>query len=615
MCGIAGLLGETDLVKAREALNGMNACLSHRGPDDEGVFVDRNVGLGQRRLSIIDLSAAGHQPMFSEDGRFSMVFNGEIYNFQKLKQELQSSYSFKTKTDSEVLLAAWITWREKCLDKLEGMFAFAVWDQLEQTLFIARDRLGIKPLYYYHSGGKLVFGSEIRSLLSSGFVPRKLDSSTIHEYLRFQTVHAPRTLIKDVFMLEPGHYLFYSPGKPLTIKQFWSTAVTKKAAPSAYSAVTGRVKQLLEAAVEKRLISDVPFGAFLSGGIDSSVIVALMAKYTEKVKTFNVSFDESEFSESRYARVVADLYKTEHHEILLTPEHFLSRLPSALDAMDFPSGDGPNTFIVSEATKKEGITMALSGLGGDELFAGYPVFRRGMDLYKYKFFFQTPFFLRKLAAQIVKASGKSVSSEKLADLLLEPSFDLSTIVSGSRSVFTKSQLKDLLKHYGSSRIPFSEKEEHGFLLTFISQLEITGYMQNVLLRDTDQMSMAHALEVRVPFLDHHLVEYVLSLPDHYKYPHTPKKLLTDSFKGIIPESLINRPKMGFTLPWQKWLKTELKGFCEQQIKHFSKRSFVNEVAVLQLWQRFQNNDPAVPWSRVWHLVVLEHWLTKQQIIE
>ncbi len=628
MCGINGLVGIADIGVAKEKVNAMNERMRHRGPDDSGVFVEEKIALGHRRLSIIDLSSAGHQPMRSFDGRYQIVYNGELYNFKELKFELQrvvagsghQSYLFQTNTDTEVIIAAYARWGADCVKRFNGMFAFAIWDTIKKELFIARDRLGIKPLYYFYTNGVLGFSSELRSLLASELLPRKLDENALIDYLRYQTVHAPDTIVKGVKMLMPGHFIEMK-AENIKIKKYWSLTenISDASKGKTYQEVCSDVNTLLTKAVERRLIADVPFGAFLSGGIDSSAVVGLMSKVSaEKVKTFSVTFDESEFSEAKYAQLIAQKFNTDHHEIKLSPDDFLKDLPGALKAMDHPSGDGPNTYIVSKATKNAGITMALSGLGGDELFAGYDVFKRSLELNRKAWLNAVPLPLRKAGAEILSKSKPGVASEKIATLLKQGKINFNSFYPISRQVLMDEQIAKILKTDILatnkvldivSKIPTTNKHQ----LTTTSIAEISTYMQNVLLRDTDQMSMAHALEVRVPFIDYTLVEYILGVPDQYKSVASPKKLLVDSLGDLLPREIIDRPKMGFTLPWKHWIKTELKSFCEDHLTRLSQRNGFSSDGILKLWNAFLNNDPLITWSRIWHLVILEYWLEENKI--
>jgi asparagine synthase (glutamine-hydrolysing) len=619
MCGINGFIGEENVELARGVVNAMNHAITHRGPDDCGLFVMPGVALGQRRLSIIDLSAAGHQPMISPDGNLTLVFNGEIYNFRELKQELQE-YHYQTQTDTEVILAAWQKWGKECVHRFNGMFAFAISDKSRKETYIFRDRLGIKPLYYYQIGNRLMFCSELRGLLASNLVPRKLNIPALHDYLRYQTVHAPDTIVDKVKMLMPGYGIRVKQGVTEIFK-YWAPELnySQNAVGKIYSDVKNDVRELLLKAVERRLIADVPFGAFLSGGIDSSAIVGLMSQVaSKKVKTFSVSFDEEAFSEAKYATAIARKFNTDHTEIKLTPNDFLELVPDALKAMDHPSGDGPNTFVVSKVTKEAGITMALSGLGGDELFAGYDVFKRMAILEKYKGVAKLPLMLRAGAGKLLKQIKPSVSSNKIDELLSLPSWGFENTYSITRQIFTDAFVKQITSDsvLRCNQVAKLVKRNSNYELPLLSQVsvaEISTYMQNTLLRDTDQMSMAHALEVRVPFLDYELVEYVLGIPDKFKYPVTPKKLLTDALGGLLPVEIINRPKMGFVLPWQNWLKHELFSFAEEKLQQLGKRGILLQVEVDHLWKRFLSGDPLFTWSRIWGLIVLENWLEEHGI--
>ena len=635
MCGIAGIAGLRGLDQPEGLVKRMTDAIAHRGPDAEGVWRGDDLVLGHRRLSIIDLSAASNQPFHSADGRYILVFNGEIYNYRELRKELESSGSlpsvagrggvhFLTGGDTEVLLAAYAQWGIACVERLHGMFAFALWDEQERELHIVRDRLGIKPVYLFERGGHLLFASEIRGLFATGLVPKELDPDGLADYLRYGTVHAPATLVKNVRMLMPGHRLHWKEGEGTT-HRYWHLAenASRAASDMSLQSVRNEVRDRLSRAVEKRLVSDVPFGAFLSGGIDSSAVVGLMAQAsTSPVHTFSVVFNEEAFSEERYAQLVAKKFNTEHTAIHLKPEEMLRFLPDALRAMDHPSVDGPNTWVVSKVTKEAGITMALSGLGGDELFAGYEVFSRTLGLLKKNWITAVPKPLRAMAGAAYKGARRTAAASKAAELLKVRSFAIEETYPLSRLAFTNSELRafapslplprnavqdivaELLHHEDGSSLP---------LLSQVSLAELSTYLQNVLLRDTDQMSMAHALEVRVPFLDHELVEFVLGVNDQHKFPRTPKQLLVDSLGDLLPREIVDRPKMGFTLPWEQWMKNELKSFCEERLTKLGQRAEFDEAGLRQLWQRFLSGDKRVSWSRVWYLVVLADWIERNGI--
>jgi asparagine synthase (glutamine-hydrolysing) len=623
MCGIVGIISSNlSKDKAVAALQRMNNAIAHRGPDAEGTWNDGYAYLGHRRLSIIDLSDSGTQPLHSYDNRYVIIYNGELYNYKELRLQLQRAiqgtnqqpYFFITQTDTEVILAAYIRWGADCLEHFNGMFAFAIYDKQEKKIFIARDRMGIKPLYYAFQNNTLVFASELRAVLKSDVVDKKISQDALVDYLQYQTVHAPNTIIGEVKMLLPGHFLAVE-NNEIKTTPYWKLEknINYASIGKSYEDICKDVRTLFYEAVERRLVADVPFGAFLSGGIDSSAIVGAMSQISpQQVKTFSIVFNESEFSEAYYARIVSEKFKTEHHEIKLNPQDFLQQLPEALNAMDHPSGDGPNTYIVSKATKNAGITMALSGLGSDEIFAGYPIFKQSYKLEQQWWLNFVPRLLRVTGAAALTSFNKNVAAQKLAQILAKPQVNFNYAYPLSRQVLMDKQVKQLLQR---SDLPMNSVYRFLRLLEFDDKkhrlskyaiAEISTYMQNVLLRDTDQMSMASALEVRVPFLDYKLVEYVLGVDDKHKYPHTPKKLLTDSLQDLLPAEIMNRKKMGFVLPWQLWMKNDLKQFCEENLAHLENLG-LNPHAVNNLWQAFLKGNPQITWSRIWPLVTLGNW--------
>lgn len=603
MCGLNGLIASLAPEALREKVQAMNHGMAHRGPDAEGIWVGEGLALGHRRLAIIDLSTDGNQPMESADGRYVLAFNGEIYNFKALRATLD--YPFRTQTDTEVLLAGLIKEGEAFLQRLEGMFAFAFYDTHTGKLLLARDRYGIKPLYFVQNQAELTLGfaSEIRSLAPLMGGKLRLNKARLGEYLCYQTVHAPNTLVEGVNMLQAGHLLRFRQGT-VEISPWYSL---DKAIESTHT-VAGDIRSLLEKAVAKRLVADVPFGAFLSGGIDSSLVVGLMAQqHSSAVKTFNVNFDESEYSEAKYAEQVAKRFGTDHVEIRLRPEDFLHDIPQAVAAMDHPSGDGPNTWIVSREVKRKGISMALSGLGGDELFAGYPIFRRmeklKNPLWRTAFAIaQTPPAIYLLpAGQRRKLSAKMPFSEAF-----------SKAYALSRQVFTHEEAQTLLKD-SSVYLPLYDQLQQSSwklekIFNEVSALELQYYLHDTLLRDTDQMSMAHALEVRVPFLDHDLVEHVLSLPDKGKLGKAPKQLLIDAFPDLLPPEVVYRKKMGFAFPWAEWLRGALKDYALGGIERLKAQEVFDEAELDKVVDGFFRGEPTQPWAKVWLLVVLGYWV-------
>jgi asparagine synthase (glutamine-hydrolysing) len=629
MCGICGIISLTNQPLSAailQKLGRMNNALAHRGPDDAGVWHNETVALGHRRLAIMDLSAAGHQPMLSPDNQTVIAFNGEIYNYQNLKNQTPQ-YNYRGNSDTETLLAVYQKDGSEMLNQLNGMFAFAIWDNVKKRLLIARDHLGIKPLYYAIKDGLLIFASEIRALLASDLIPKQLNKNTLGAYLRYQTVYAPETLVEGVSMLMPGHFIEIQEGKIKTAA-FWT--FKEKNDPLSINSINRSeteklVRKTLRETIDRQMMSDVPFGAFLSGGIDSSVVVGLMREVTSgDIDTFTISFAEKQFDETAYAKAISDRFQTKHHEIRLTPDDFLADLPDALNALDHPSGDAVNTYVVAKATKKQGIKMALSGLGGDELFGGYPIFKQSERLKKMGFLNHVPQIMRHSAGQLLKKMAPSAQSQKIAAVLSLETIEPMAAYDIFREIFNTEQRQNLLKNGYADVLQGSLKHGQPIfkkltindleLYSQVSIAEMSGYMQNVLLRDSDQMSMASALELRVPLLDIELVKLVLRIPDAYKKGVGSKPLLVASVSDLIPTSFFDRPKMGFVLPFDGWMRHELRDFCAKHLSNLADRSEFEGAAIRDLWQAFLDRKKGVSWSRLWTLVALGHWLEKNELV-
>lgn len=624
-----------------DAIRKVNGAMAHRGPDADGFWIEGDVAFGHRRLSIIDLSSAANQPFADASGRYQMVFNGEIYNFQELKSRI-TGYPFKTTSDTEVVIAGYAKWGPAFLSELKGMFAIAIWDREKRSLFMARDRFGVKPMYYYQDEQGLLFASEVRALLASGLVPGKINETALADYLRYQSCVAPYTLIKDVFQLPAGTYAIYENGQ-LRQTTWWDISKTPRDVDaSALPVVHKRIKELLFASVERRLISDVPLGAFLSGGIDSSVIVAIMSQVSNTgTNAFTIGFEEEAYNELPYAELVAKKFGVRHDRILLKPSDFLDRLPAALDAVDSPSGDGLNTYVVSDAIRKSGITVALSGIGGDELFAGYPLFRQFYGLKQRAGLFDHSAGLRRVAAALLPASNQR--SKRFKGILASPSSDISAIYPILREIQDPATISRLMNGHAAPGAHLASGTHAaasgpGMLATpadgrtlerqlralqpdigrfdpfsQVSIAEYLGYTQSVLLKDADQMGMAVSLEIREPFFDHDLVEYVLNVPDKYKFPTYPKKLLVESLGDLLPETIVHRKKQGFVLPYDLWMRNELREFCQERISNLAARGLFGERQLLHYWDQFIENKANIRWADIWIFVVLEHWLEKNGV--
>lgn len=639
MCGIAGIfVGSAGRLDVRSIAGQMQSRLIHRGPDGHGlVALDKErCVLAHTRLSILDLSLAGNQPMSTPGGRYWITYNGEIYNYLDLRKELDgdrlpssishersavSEIEWRSNSDTEVILYSYARWGLDSLAKMQGMFAFAIWDNQKEELILARDPLGIKPLYYYQTEQFFIFASELRALLASGLVPRKLSMQGLESYLQFGSVQDPSTIVAGVHAVVPGQCLFvqYKNGALRVASDSYAKITNDVPRPADRSEAVTALRSLLEASVRKHLVSDVPIGAFLSGGIDSSAIVALMSQVAgQKPKTFSVVFKETEFSEAPHARLVAHRFGTEHREIMLSENNLLELLPWAFEAMDQPTMDGINTFVVSKAVKEAGITVVLSGLGGDELFAGYPSFRRANHLHQLAI---TPSAIRRLAS----LAGRSIFNgsarrRKLWDMVASDCSPYAAY-SLSRQLFAPDEVSALLSDlrpstpgllcgatrstsFGLSALPQID------IINEVSFLELTGYMCNTLLRDTDQMSMAHALEVRVPFVDRKVVEFVLRLPGDWKLDGLrPKPLLLNALGDLLPEEVWRRPKMGFTLPFQKWMRSALQPELDKTLSGENGRARFGCSAnhVRRVWDAYKRNPSQEPWSRSWALYTLAHW--------
>jgi len=607
--------------------------MRHRGPDDEGMFVDESVALGMRRLSIIDLGG-GHQPVFNEDGSVAVVFNGEIYNFRDLRQTLKTrGHTFRTASDTEVIVHAYEEWGEDCVEYLEGMYAFALAETSKSTrrgnprVLLARDRLGIKPLYYALVDGNLLFASEVRSLLASGQIEPRLSQPALRSYLLFGSVVEPMTLVEGIYSLPPGHRISISAAShhsKIQPEPYWDFA--KSAQPAIYektldrNSAAGFLRALLEETVESHLVADVPVGVFLSSGIDSTALVALAVQKKATLHTVTLVFEEQEFNEAKLARRTAQRFATEHHELAVSEADMLERFGEAVNAFDQPSMDGVNSYFVSWAARQAGLKVALSGLGGDEMFGGYSTFHRTPEAqWVAALAERLPKGLRSCVASAVEKISPRLTRKdahrKMAALWRDPNF-LPHPYFYTRLLFTPTQVLGLLNCNGvAGPDPWQDwlaqiVRESTRLddFTAVSCLESRFYMANTLLRDTDAMSMAHSLEVRVPFLDHPLVEFVSRLPGLVKSTRSsPKALLVEAVGDLLPSEVVSQPKRTFTLPWEHWLRGPLREKLESEFNAIapSLAECLNPCSVRRVWKDFIEGHTS--WSRVWSLFVLNNW--------
>jgi len=623
----------------------MTGAMRHRGPDAEGFLVGETrapgLALGMRRLSIIDLPG-GSQPIWNETRDVAVLFNGELYNYRELRERLTlCGHRFGTQSDTEILVHAWEEWGEDALNELQGMFAFALLDlrkryAMAPILFLARDPLGIKPLYYTQTADGFAFASEVRALLAGGVAQRTLSQDALTSYLLFGSVSEPVTLLEGVFSLPPGHrMLLYVPERRRMprARAWWdptrSPAARDTEKQRDFSGAAKRLRPLLEDAVRAHLIADVPVGLFLSSGLDSGAIAALAARAQGGIKSFTLAFPGTSFDESALAGVVAKRCGTRHTEVPLDGVALVSRLNEALAALDQPTMDGINTYFVSWAARQIGLKVALSGIGGDELFAGYPTFTdtpRLARLIKTAWFVPAlmrraigPLLQRIIAQQSSedaarKAVSAWISPDRLphayyfaralfpvADLpsLIEPRFRPSTI--GADGVTLEPTWLGWLERTADH----ARKVEP---IAGISWLELRSYMASTLLRDTDSVSMARSLEVRVPLLDTPIVEFVESLPDVARHNNGIKKaLLVEALSDILPTEILGQKKRTFTLPWEEWLRGPLRGRLEASFADPAPAlaPHVKRSGVAEVWSRFLAGKTS--WSRPWSLYVLNEW--------
>ena len=629
MCGIFGIVAHKARIPEGLTERGTNA-LAHRGPDDSGTIVLRDstcaleVGLGNRRLAILDLSPLGHQPMHDPSTGNWIVYNGEIYNFREVRTELeQSGCEFVSHSDTEVLLKAYALWGEQCLTKFRGMFAFAIWDARQHRVFIARDPMGIKPLYYAQSGAYFLFASEVRCLLGSGLLPKQLSHPGLLNYLTYGSCYDPLTLVDGVHALPAGHTLVWDSGN-VKVKPYWDLVEeqagdSQPALDHGTQPTAAQLRPLIEESVRLQMVSDVPVGVFLSGGIDSSALVSILRHSGVTPSTFSIVFREAEFSEAEYSRAIAQRFRTDHHEITISQSDVLRAIPAALGAMDLPTMDGINTFFVSQQARAAGVKVALSGLGGDEVFAGYSSFRSVPRMERFgKVWKRIPRPMRgSFASAFAAIAPKNDQNRKLAALArangraLHPYFV-------TRMLFTPDQ-RDLLYPSVDGVLANAATASQCELLAQsrcldpinrVSYLESRCYMLNTLLRDADFMSMSQGLEVRVPLIDHQLAKTVLSLPGIWKLNATPKKLLVEALSDPLPDDIVHRPKRGFTLPFEHWLRDELRSEMQsaltaQSIANGPLGGLLDGNYVEHIWQGFLKR--AVSWTRPWSLYVLQQW--------
>lgn len=639
MCGICGYVGAKREAQADAAVRRMMAALRHRGPDDEGMLSVSGATLGMRRLSVIDL-AGGSQPTLNEDRSVAVTFNGEIYNFRELRYALEAQgHVFHTRSDTETIVHAYEAWGKDCVRHLRGMFAFAVLDGREKPghfaprVFLARDRWGIKPLYYAAADGALVFASEVRALLASGLVSPRLCDSALEAYLLFGSVPEPATLVEGVYSLPPGHRLLISDAARPTAAQpepYWSfgevTQASSRETPRNVCEAAKELRPLLEDAVRSHLVADVPLGLFLSSGIDSTALAALASREQRDLHTFTVVFPEQDFSEAALARKTAQRFGTQHEEFLLTAEQMLGRLDEAVAALDQPTMDGINTYFVSWAARQVGLKVALSGLGGDEVFGGYGTFRttpRAASLAKAGRLVPRPMRSATAAAVQLFAHFRRTDAGRKASALWRDPAALPHAYFFARALFTPEQAAGLLCADTDCNAPWRAwMRETAYQADRLDRfasvlcLEMRSYMVQTLLRDTDAVSMSHSLEVRVPLLDHRIVEFVLRLPDSARRRRgVPKALLVEALGDLLAPEIVRQRKRTFTLPWERWLRGALRERVAEGLEDLAPALLpaLRPDALRSVWRDFLAGRTS--WSRAWSLYVLNEWARRNLVAD
>ena len=617
MCGIAGFtkaaLPEGDL----DLLCRMGKTIAYRGPDSHGEYVNDYIGLAHRRLSIIDLSSDGHQPMHSACGRYSIVFNGEIYNFQELRNKYKAAgYQFRSRTDTEVILAAYSQEGEDCLAQLHGMFAFALWDNKKKSLFLARDRIGKKPLYWWHGGGdRLVFASEIKPLLECKEVSRQIEPTAILDYLKYLYIPAPKTIFKNIYKLMPGHRLMLKIGGEPVVSQYWDVDFSTNDGLSLEDA-TDQLLHKIEEQTALRMVADVPLGAFLSGGVDSSGIVGLMAKNsTQPVKTCTIGFTDKNHDESSYAQEVADRFATDHQHYTVNENLIdtVSCLPRYFDE-PFADSSAVPTYHVSRLARKS-VTVALAGDGGDESFAGYQKY--AVEQIENRVRSYVPSVLLQLIHTLTSPAEKGVM-KKACSLagsgLLSASdgfYNTNTFITDKqvRAIFSDRFYSDCQGYDPSEHTRKHWDHLHG--ADHVSRMlytDIKTYLPGDILVKVDRTSMANSLEVRAPLLDHSIIEYAASLPSRWKMNGTQKKyILRKAFSKLLPDDFLARKKQGFTVPLSSWFRQDLKQFAFVAL---FESEFMEEVFNLNMLEIIWNQHQAHKVDHgtlLWSLLSLSLW--------
>ena len=604
MCGIVGFNWEEE-----KKIKFLASLLEHRGPEQEGFHVGDGVSIGHKRLRIIDLSEKARQPIYNEDNTVCLSYNGEIYNFQDLRDKLEKAgHKFVSKTDSEVLVHAYEEWGVSLLNKTNGQFAFCIFDKKKNIFFIARDRLGIKPLYYYQSGEKFIFGSELKVFLESD-IQKQISQVALDHYLLFGNTPSKQSILENVEKLLPGSYIIYdlASSEIKEYRQYWALSFSEDSSLSETEAID-QIRKELDRSVKMRLISDVPLGAFLSGGVDSSIIVAIMRKYVKNLKTFSIKFDHPDFNESMYAKIISEKFGTEHFEIAFDAQDVKKLIPKLVYYYDEPFGDSSMipTYLVSSVAKKH-VTVSLSGTGGDELFGGYNRYNDFVVLQRIN---HMPEFVKRILDYSIDKVNPLLRKDKLSKLQMflgkkEPLHFIylklfSYMFRSKREHIDKLLQFDYMENYF----------KYSKLLTNAMNFDLNEYLPNCLLVKEDRASMAVSLEARVPFLDHELVKLASRIPPNLKIKNREKKyILKKAFADTLPHTILHRKKQGFGVPLVHYFRNELKDFVYNEIFGFQEYNYYDKIYLNTLWERHQKK--LSDYSRIfWSIIMFNLWYKK-----
>ena len=607
MCGIVGFNWQDNY-----QIELLASMLNHRGPEQDGFHVADGVSLAHKRLKIIDLSEQGRQPIYNEDKTICVTFNGEIFNFEEIKKELEKSgHIFKSHTDTEVLVHGYEQWGTGLLEKLNGQFAFCIFDKKNNRLFLARDRFGIKPLYYYDKDEKFIFGSELKVFLKSD-IKKSIDKNALEHYLFFCNTPSEQSILENVNKLLPAHYLIYDLDKKQILKNepYWSISFAEQL-DCGEEELKKQILERIEKSVQMQLISDVPLGAFLSGGVDSSIIVSIMRKYVKELNTFSIRFDRPEYNESHFAKIVSDKFNTIHHEIEFKARNVKNLMEELPYYYDEPFGDPSMvpTSLVSRVARQH-VTVSLSGTGGDELFGGYPRYHRLNLAKRLNNLPSFGKFILKNAAILAHRFFKIEGYQRWLNFFGSPQPDYILYLQLFNSMFPgKNQgIENLAKFdYYEKYFRYSDNESNAM------NCDLYEYLPNDLLVKEDRASMAVTLEARVPLIDHELAEFAAKIPSHYKIRNKETKyILKKAFEGILPHEILYRPKRGFGMPLREYMRDELRDYCHDIIFNFDLYDYYDKTVIEELWNRHQTGRS--DYSRLfWNILMFNMWFNKWMV--